>query len=328
MGMFGFLKKKNDAVPSAPDTPQNVPGNAPQPAPAMDLPEIKLDGMDQPPSPDTYSEPSGLNQQLPPQPSMEDVQPDYDAMQGIQPPDQPNLQESLQQLPSEDAFSDSLFPNEEDTLQKPEETGPNSPAESLDSFAPDTEESVEAPKMPEKAAKAKLHDFEQLNQEMKMPEQPEEHPQEKPEEQPEIEPIEPQDFDEPVNVDETLPGAPNPEITEPEIEEESVQQQYQEAVKDTSEEFDEDVYNAEPAPSLLTPERRVVNQALFINVDHFKNIADIINGLSDDAKGAEETLFRIKDVVLGREKVFDKWQNDLEQVERELIQLDKLLFNV
>ncbi len=46
------------------------------------------------------------------------------------------------------------------------------------------------------------------------------------------------------------------------------------------------------------------------------------------AKGAEETLFRVKDVVLGREKVFDKWQSDLEQVERELIQLDKLLFNV
>jgi len=60
----------------------------------------------------------------------------------------------------------------------------------------------------------------------------------------------------------------------------------------------------------------------------FRGVSDIVNSLENDTKVAEEALLRIKDIVIGKEKVFDKWQKDLELIEQELIQLDKILFNV
>ncbi len=74
--------------------------------------------------------------------------------------------------------------------------------------------------------------------------------------------------------------------------------------------------------------KRIINDSMFVNVEVFKDVAEFVNALENDSRVAEETLFRIKDIIHNREKVYDKWRNDLEQVERELIQLDKILFNV
>jgi hypothetical protein len=72
----------------------------------------------------------------------------------------------------------------------------------------------------------------------------------------------------------------------------------------------------------------VIKDSLFLNVDVFKDVSDLINNLGSESKIAEEALLRIKDITLNKEKVYDKWRINLEQIEHELIQLDKLLFNV
>ncbi len=74
--------------------------------------------------------------------------------------------------------------------------------------------------------------------------------------------------------------------------------------------------------------KRIINDSMYVNVEVFREVAEYVNALENDSRVAEETLFRIKDIVLSKEKIYDKWRNDLEQVERELIQLDKILFNV
>jgi hypothetical protein len=74
--------------------------------------------------------------------------------------------------------------------------------------------------------------------------------------------------------------------------------------------------------------RRVIDRDLYINVEDFRTIANLVGSLGDETKMSEEGLLRIKDVTLGKEKVYDKWQNDLEQIEKELIQLDKVLFKM
>lgn len=74
--------------------------------------------------------------------------------------------------------------------------------------------------------------------------------------------------------------------------------------------------------------KQIVNDSLFVNVDTFKEISELVNGLGNESKIAEESLLRIKDITLSKEKVYDKWRINLEQIEHELIQLDKLLFNV
>ena len=69
------------------------------------------------------------------------------------------------------------------------------------------------------------------------------------------------------------------------------------------------------------------NEDLFVNVEVFRSVADLVNGMGGHSKTAEEALFRLKDIAISKEKIYDKYQKDLEQVEQELIQLDKILFN-
>jgi hypothetical protein len=87
---------------------------------------------------------------------------------------------------------------------------------------------------------------------------------------------------------------------------------------------------AQEIPSELNQpiEKTVVKDSLFLNVNVFKDVSDLINNLGNESKIAEDALLRIKDITLTKEKVYDKWRINLEQIEHELIQLDKLLFNV
>jgi len=300
MGMFGFLKKKPDEA--VPDAPQ-VPGVTPP----LDLPDIKLDGMDTPPAPDP-------NMALPEQPP---------GLAEPQVPEQPSLFEN-----QESAMPDYNF---ESQMSKPEPAEPM-PADPMQEVEPIQEpEPVQEPTQePELEPIQEPEPVQEPTQEPELEpiQEPEGLQDPEPADQPqlyneEIEPIQVDDAPQPeIDTEDTLPGmAETKEI--PKIDPGEVADTF-----DTP----DDIFSAEPAPpadeAQITPSRRVINHTLFINVEEFRSIAGIIAGLSDDAKGAEETLFRIKDVALGREKVFDKWQNDLELVERELIQLDKLLFNV
>jgi hypothetical protein len=84
-------------------------------------------------------------------------------------------------------------------------------------------------------------------------------------------------------------------------------------------------------PSMPPPKpiaRRVIDHDLFINVEDFRQIANLVGSLGDETRMGEEGLLRVKDITLGKEKVYDKWQVDLEQIEKELIQLDKVLFKM
>jgi len=295
MGMFGFLKKKPDeAMPSAPETPDVGV------TPPLDLPDIKLGGMDEPPAPTPEQD---MAQPMTAEPEMPD--PTNEPMPEM-PSDPMPDPEPMPEMPS-DPMPD---PTNEPIPDMPSESMPDMPGEPMpEPEEPDTIEPIKEDPVPAEPMSETVEPSE-------------------PEAEYEPEPIEPLQLDTPepeVGSEDTLPGdmempeVDTPDGNIPDIEAPTIESPEEYLNKE------EEKLSLEPE---TTPTRRVINHSLFINVDEFRSIASIIAGLSDDAKSAEETLFRIKDVALGREKVFDKWQTDLELVERELIQLDKMLFNV
>jgi len=370
MGMFDFMKKKKEPVPSAPD----IPGPDTKSVPPLDLPDAKMDA---PPTPDgkqpTMSDiAAGLNlpgdaqSQPAPDTQGENIpgiwqQPSQNSWpQNPHPVNPPKVPPQMPkeppqeiELPSDpiDPFSDSEhdlgFPDEP---QKSAEVSPDPAEDEGPDFFQNTPDEPETEEI-KPVEEIKHPDFTQPQ--FSEPEPKEEQLYTKPEPAQEQQPIEDKQTvsEEPPTKDEEQSSSTE-EMSQDDLQNENLQgpqdisdkfsapskeysdnlplfheEEPQEEVPEELDPFREDM----PASKKFSgpvPSRKIINQALYINVEEFQNIAHILNGLGDDAKTAEDTLFRIKDIALGREKVFDKWQGDIESVERELIQLDKLLFNV
>jgi hypothetical protein len=77
-----------------------------------------------------------------------------------------------------------------------------------------------------------------------------------------------------------------------------------------------------------TVEKQMINNSMYVNVAVFRKAAQVINNLGEQTRVSEETLMRIKDITQNKDKVYEKWLHELEGLEKEMIHLDKMLFNM
>lgn len=301
MGMFGFFKKKKlDAVPSPPKMP-----DLPAREPSFDMPDLKFDfqpgGMDAPPLPNEIQQPSFPQPGYPPmQPGLS--QPAAGSAPGPSPPDQFSwnfdAQPPQEKYPLPPGAKPAAMKDYGDKMPpiKPLKFDDFSMGKKIDTYDEQSEPQLEEPELAQPEVQDEGTEPPGVI--------PEETPLKRQPEQPESQEfnfdLDESDFD--------FTGEEKPEL-----------------VKRGAPPVIEPKYIV-PAPRQIV--RRVIDRDLFISVDDFREIANMVGSLGDETKMSEEGLLRIKDVTLGKEKVYDKWQNDLEQIEKELIQLDKVLFKM
>lgn len=336
------LQKMPDEQPK---TETQAPNNMDAPnmdTPNMNAPDMDTPSMDapmqvqQPIMPDMPATQSGMDMPLlrPPtettpedMPSQNFPKSDYklDLETPLQMPDEENSETDLPGIGDEQESPKDLFAQQEKS-QPPME--PIQPADMGEQRIPLKDQTEEEPSMPEPMPEMSEQPSEQ--QPEQMPDQPleqqsEQIPDQPLEQMPDQMPGQypPSDMPDDLSgqLDMRLPEEP-PQQNIPDIEDSQPAFNLKEEPRMPKE---SEVF--QPHREEI-PQRRIINESLFVNVDVFRKTVELINSLSDESKMAEESLFRIKDITLGKEKIYDKWQTDLEQVERELIQLDKLLFNV
>jgi len=295
MGMFDFIKKKKEeAVPSAPSMQMDAP-----PTPAEGLPKM----------PEATKMPDMPT--MPESPSM----PESPAFEHAGMPDMPDAPQDGPELPKEpeqQPVSDVEMPKLPERQEIP--TSPDIPSLAPNSFPyPEKDTPTQPPDIkPEETEGLFGQDKPEVNA---------------------IEPLKPTD----IQTDDVPAHLPADDLEE-EVDSPAEPLPVETHTEEVSEPPAEITEPVAPLPT-ETPEAhdivdeeimtsKIIDETLFVNVGVFRHIAEVVNSMSNESKVAEDALFRIKDLTLNKEKVFDKWQNDLEQMERELIHLDKLLFNI
>jgi len=316
MGIFDFMKKKKDQAPQ-----QSVSGPDLSVTPSLDLPDIKIE----PSAPPTQGGPSDVPPGMEPPPQIDTGGRAMDAPPSMDVPstpsmDMPKIDEPPKPKPDEMGEKYPLPPGQAPGSVdiKLDDIPPASPREDSESDLPGMPDDL--PPQPESQEEPQEH----LPVEEPMPKMPE--ADDLMPDKPDIpedseEPVQFADSEEPVN----LASDEYPQAI-PSMPESRVEEQPPKAL-----EVEHDV-EEEHMPEMPEPKQvvttRLVDDSFFINVETFKSAAELINSLSEESRMAEEALLRVKDITLGKEKIFERWQSDLEQLERELIQLDKMLFNM
>jgi hypothetical protein len=67
---------------------------------------------------------------------------------------------------------------------------------------------------------------------------------------------------------------------------------------------------------------------VFVDVEHFKDILDDLNSTKLDLKEGMEIMQKLEEIKLEKDKNFDKWKSQLEDIQRKLIFIDKTLFEI
>jgi len=302
-------KKKEQTAPE-----QLVSGPDSSIAPSLDLPDIKIDG----PKPDTPPQPapSEMSEQFPLPPEQKEPSIEPLKLDDIKPPGQepdlpgivPDMPPAPQESTEQSMQSMPDMPEQPSMPEMPEQ--PSMPEMSDQPSMPEMPDQPSMPEMPEQPSMPDMSASDMQADKLDLPDMPE---------MSDTDPIQtaeedmrPQDI-ESMPVEDSIPKMPDqqveemPEMPEPDMPTEQMPEM--------------------PEPEKITP-GKLINDSLYVNVDVFRSTAEIINSLSDESRMAEEALMRVKDITLGKEKIYDRWQNDLEQLERELIQLDKMLFNM
>ena len=65
---------------------------------------------------------------------------------------------------------------------------------------------------------------------------------------------------------------------------------------------------------------------VFVKIDEFKDILDIVNVIKTKMNEANHTLQKIKDLKRKEDSELDMWQSHLDDVERKMANIDKTLF--
>jgi hypothetical protein len=293
MGMFGFMKKKQpDAVPS----PPRAPDQSGKDAPSFDMPDIKFDfpqsGMDAPPLPSEIQSPPPLQNPLP----------DKMSWSFDEKPQGPSDKYPLPQSPPAKQFDElpPIKPLKFEDYSMGRQTSPEDDA---------PEQQLQEPMLTEPDAESEGVEPPGIGEELSAPAPKKRMPDEDAE----------------------------PKFEEPTFDFDDSEFNFEEPQKAVMQPRTKAAQIAPPSRPLAaqmpiapqrTVSRRLIDRDLYISVDDFREMSGFVNSLGDETKMAEEGLLRIKDVTLNKEKVYDKWQSDLEQVEKELIQLDKMLFKM
>ena len=65
---------------------------------------------------------------------------------------------------------------------------------------------------------------------------------------------------------------------------------------------------------------------LFVNMDGYKEILGDIDNMKNELKDAEELIGRLNDIKNAKDKEFEKWRSELEDIQRKLLYVDKVIF--
>ena len=84
----------------------------------------------------------------------------------------------------------------------------------------------------------------------------------------------------------------------------------------------------EEAPSFQVPDRETVRRPvgpMFVSVDEYRTIMEHSNRVRSKLSEAEEFMHRLVEIKADEEKIFDKWRSQLEDIERKLGQIDRVI---
>lgn len=65
---------------------------------------------------------------------------------------------------------------------------------------------------------------------------------------------------------------------------------------------------------------------IYVRIEEYKDVLDVINMLKNKIKEAKETLNRINALKNEEDAELEKWENGLEAVERKIEFVDKVMF--
>jgi hypothetical protein len=84
----------------------------------------------------------------------------------------------------------------------------------------------------------------------------------------------------------------------------------------------------EEVPQFEVPEKETVRRPVgpaFVSVDEYRNIMEHSNRVRSKLSEADEFVHRLSEIKADEEKTFDKWRAQLEEIERKLGQIDRVI---
>jgi len=67
---------------------------------------------------------------------------------------------------------------------------------------------------------------------------------------------------------------------------------------------------------------------VFVEVERFKDVLDDLNSAKILLKDGAEIMSKLEEIRLEKDKNFDKWKTQLEDIQRKLIFIDRTLFEI
>ncbi|MCH8956504.1 hypothetical protein IIA28_14475, partial [candidate division KSB1 bacterium] len=69
-----------------------------------------------------------------------------------------------------------------------------------------------------------------------------------------------------------------------------------------------------------------VEETIYLRVDRFRDILTSTNTIKSNLKIASDSIVKLNEIDVNRDKVFEKWRNVLVDLQKKLIFVDKTLF--
>ncbi len=72
--------------------------------------------------------------------------------------------------------------------------------------------------------------------------------------------------------------------------------------------------------------KEILKRPLFVKSDNFRDVIDDINTIKSRIKESEYIVQSLNDIKNTRDKEFEKWRNNVEDIQRKLMGVDRMLF--
>jgi len=81
-----------------------------------------------------------------------------------------------------------------------------------------------------------------------------------------------------------------------------------------------------PKPRILPPRQEHLEKPFFVKVDDYRSILEGTTLIKNNLKEADEIISRLNELKNEGDREFEKWREKLEDVQRKLIYVDKVIF--
>lgn len=99
-----------------------------------------------------------------------------------------------------------------------------------------------------------------------------------------------------------------------------------EPIKPKAEKIEEKVFKEEKAEITKAELHEEVTKPTFVRMESFQSIISELNLIKSIAKESEDAIARVDDFAGDQEKEFNKWQTQLNDIQKKLIFVDKTTF--